>query len=155
MSKTEQMIKQWYLRDGDMTPEQFEDWKKSDNYKRLVEMLEEYRQQAPGMRWRCGTEFTEQFPFRKHWREKETQMPSYAKEIAEVFSTPEKAQTFLTHYEFLDESTPPVQLPTEEEIEAAADQFTEPTHYKFEPSERYGFIEGAKWMLSKLKGGSQ
>ena len=52
------------------------------------------------------------------------------------------------------ESIAPVQIPTEEEIEAAADAFVEPTHHKFEPSERYGFIEGIKWMASKIKGGS-
>lgn len=71
--------------------------------------LEEYRQQALWMKWRCGTEFPmgTESPYKKHWREKAWQTPAREKEIEELFSTKEKADTFLKYYEWLDESAEP------------------------------------------------
>jgi len=42
MDTIEKKIKEWYLAEGDMNADQFEDWKKSTSYKKLVAMFDEY-----------------------------------------------------------------------------------------------------------------
>lgn len=49
--------------------------------------------------------------------------------------------------DYLIEEQTPIQLPTDEEIDdAALETF-------LNDSKRFGFIEGAKWMRDKIKGG--
>lgn len=59
-------------------------------------------------------------------------------------------ETFLTA-EFLILTTPPIELPTDEEI----DTYVESTGYYGHCTTEYreGIEEGAKWMRDKIKGG--
>ena len=56
--------------------------------------------------------------------------------------------------QYIDEYVTPIELPSDEEIEEASPYVPKDAHdYYF--GDKQGFIDGAKWMRDKIKGGEQ
>jgi len=56
--------------------------------------------------------------------------------------------------QYIDEYVTPIELPSDEEIEEASPYVPKDSHdYYF--GDKQGFIDGAKWMRDKIKGGEQ
>lgn len=115
-----------------------------------IAAMEEYRQQAPGMKWRCGSEGNPDTPLDVYqWRWKNTKRPTSGDEVTALISGVWK----IADFEWLDESAAPVQLPTEEDIAAEFDRVVgnDPSYHP----EWKVWEKACQFMASKLKGGNQ